>query len=483
MVKYQKPKRKELPSPERPCPLPLGRSRQAYRPANNPRHLTLNTARSRKPPRAPPAPFTAHQHPSNIPNSSQAAGDADWEAFAPRLTARAPPRQGRAERRGRAAANAALARGWQAAQPQLLHRRLIAEQGSARQQQAVADSLQAELQRRLSTAPITCSCGHAMASNSGQTAQVHLVHLQGMLTSPSLPSYRCSACCKCMHPQPTDLGYFPATPTRAEIWYDQQLLLLAQEIKLRGSCSWTSIGQSFGRLHEHNGLSSIPAAWRHLQEACMQWQKVERSCRDPATYGVAPPPHCESHQRCPCCWRECHGAVFDCCLGLTRFRRAAVSSQSIQAALSDSRFAPDLLVRQSLAADRGIAFHTGECSTFTAASVHGRRSEQLHIHGLAAGVCRHEILLAACKLFTSENFTYYEELLARLLRQFDREGGRRLTYFYLDIACQFQKWWERWVIACQQHLCATNSAWPPQLLTSITCHNCRLPRAILVRQH
>lgn len=72
-----------------------------------------------------------------------------------------------------------------------------------------------------------------------------------------------------------------------------------------------------------------------------------------------------------------------------------------------------------------------------------RRSGHLDIHGLAAGVCRHEFLLVACKLFTTENFSYYETLLRTLLQRLDAEGQGQLQFMFLDIACQFQKWWGR----------------------------------------
>ena len=175
----------------------------------------------------------------------------------------------------------------------------------------------------------------------------------------------------------------------------------------------------------------------------MQWLRLQQDLTDLASYGVQPPEGCSSHSLCPACHKTTHGVVYDSCLGLVRFRNAAKSSHHVQPALVDSRMLSDEAVQSKLQSQRGFNFEQADCSSHTAASVRGRRSEHFHVHGLAAGVCRHEILLNCCKLFSSENFSYYELLLEELVRRLDSEGERRLDYMYLDIACQFVKWWAR----------------------------------------
>ncbi len=62
--------------------------------------------------------------------------------------------------------------------------------------------------------------------------------------------------------------------------------------------------------------------------------------------------------------------------------------------------------------------------------------------GLAGLVCRHEFVLAMVNLFTEENFAYYDIMLEQLVAKYGTED-RELVCFFLDIACQFKKYWDR----------------------------------------
>lgn len=55
-------------------------------------------------------------------------------------------------------------------------------------------------------------------------------------------------------------------------------------------------------------------------------------------------------------------------------------------------------------------------------------------------------MLVAVNLFTHENFVYHELILEELLRMYDERQGRKLQCFFLDIACQFDSYWNRCVL-------------------------------------
>lgn len=280
-------------------------------------------------------------------------------------------------RRARPNRNTARSVNWERAHPHLLKRRICAEARAADQRTAIAEALKAEVQRRVSAAVVFCECGaRACTSPAEAPILVELVHIQGTV-EVQLPKSVCQHCqpAKVIDPQPTDLGYFPATPSAATIWYDEQLLVLVSQIRLRCATAFASLTTALAALHDVNALSSRPAVWTHLQEACLQWLKLEQQMRDPAAYRVAPLQGCEGHHNCPACFRTCPAAIFDSCLGLTRFNAAARSSHAVQPSLHDPRMIADEEVKEALQQRPGLRLDDSQCSKHTAASVHGRRWE------------------------------------------------------------------------------------------------------------
>lgn len=66
--------------------------------------------------------------------------------------------------------------------------------------------------------------------------------------------------------------------------------------------------------------------------------------------------------------------------------------------------------------------------------------------GVLAGVCRHEFPVKCINLFTEENFAYYEQLLAVVIREYGvcspvEEAG--LKWFIVDIGCKLKDYWQR----------------------------------------
>lgn len=63
--------------------------------------------------------------------------------------------------------------------------------------------------------------------------------------------------------------------------------------------------------------------------------------------------------------------------------------------------------------------------------------------GMAVLVCRHEFVAVATNMFTPEHFCYYDIMLEHAMKEFSESSGRQLKCFFLDIACQFQGYWDR----------------------------------------
>lgn len=152
---------------------------------------------------------------------------------------------------------------------------------------------------------------------------------------------------------------------------------------------------------------------------------------------------------CPCCWRTCQAAMGDACLGIVHMKAAAQSSQTIRPFFKHGPFIPDDKVKERIAERQGIpadVLNQPSCNDFKAVGSLGKRSAVLDNMGLAGLICRHEFVLVVANLFTEENFAYYELMLQQLAEQYASDG-RELVCFFLDIACQFKKYWDRYEIS------------------------------------
>ncbi len=56
---------------------------------------------------------------------------------------------------------------------------------------------------------------------------------------------------------------------------------------------------------------------------------------------------------------------------------------------------------------------------------------------------RHEFVVCMTHLKTNENFVYYEAVINYLRALYGPETAQKLGYFFLDIACQFQGYYDR----------------------------------------
>ena len=114
---------------------------------------------------------------------------------------------------------------WQEQLPLLLfHRHCWLAKECDRWQQ-VHESLHSEFSSRVVSAVANCfHCDalHSLAPTSSAAA-ITPVFLEGHI-QVQVPQYSCSECHKTLSLHPGALGCFPASPSRAEIWYDQELL-------------------------------------------------------------------------------------------------------------------------------------------------------------------------------------------------------------------------------------------------------------------
>ena len=148
----------------------------------------------------------------------------------------------------------------------------------------------------------------------------------------------------------------------------------------------------------------------------------------------------------PICWRSCQALMGDACLSITPLRAAASSSHALRPFECDGPFIDVADVKDLLAEhqklDRSL-LDAPSCVDFKAAKPLGKLSPIMYTTGMAALVCRHEFVAFAVNMFTPENFCYYDIMLERMLKQYSQESGCLLMCFFLDIACQFRKYWNR----------------------------------------
>ena len=159
-------------------------------------------------------------------------------------------------------------------------------------------------------------------------------------------------------------------------------------------------------------------------------------------------------QMCPCCWRTCQALMGDACYGMPRLRAAASNSHTLRPFYPDGPFVCDDAIKELLASRQNIdrsLLDPPSCVEFRAAQQLGKLSPVLDTTGTAALVCRHEFVAVAVNMFTTENFCYYDIMLKHVQDSFSKEPSRKLLCFFLDIACQFQGYWDRCLTLLQQY--------------------------------
>ncbi len=91
-----------------------------------------------------------------------------------------------------------------------------------------------------------------------------------------IPEYKCSACNKTVNLHPVALGCFPATPSRAEVWYDHELLAATSASQHAGPTAIQAHCSALQQVCLYNGFGTgKPSIWTNLGPAAEQWRRVE----------------------------------------------------------------------------------------------------------------------------------------------------------------------------------------------------------------
>lgn len=136
----------------------------------------------------------------------------------------------------------------------------------------------------------------------------------------------------------------------------------------------------------------------------------------------------------------------DACLDLKHFDKAASASGNVQPLHDDARYLPQLQVRQLLDGhDKTNAGLLGQpaCSSFKAAKPLGLQAADFDVTGVVAAVCRHEFVITMTDVHTADCFVYYELIMRRAEQLFGLEAAGSMDFFFLNVACKFEKYYER----------------------------------------
>lgn len=219
---------------------------------------------------------------------------------------------------------------------------------------------------------------------------------------------------------------------------------MAAKTQLTAPYSSSALHTVIHELHEYNSpsLTASPSlSLRHLSHVAQVWHMMMERVQHLHRAGIQPIVQ-GGLVDCPACFRECVAVSGDACMGLRRFKKSATASRGLPSLHHSTPFLSEAHVQQKLAElradDDTHAIAEGDCAKFKAAPaiLSGNRSQHYDRLGVAALCCRHEHVLQACSLHSEENYTYYEILLLPVMTAYCSPAHKRkLSFFYLDVAC------------------------------------------------
>ena len=243
---------------------PLGsRSKISYRPA------CAKRAHAR--------PFTGPariaKRPTEVANAQP--DDADYQPWQHEYDVQSPSNQvPRANRRQQAREQRDLL--WKERQPEHRFRRYCYLAHEQQRRQSFTQNMQADFSTRLAELQPFCSdCGSAEYFQPVlPAAPIVFAGITGYVTVNS-PEFQCRCGCH-IAVHPISVGCFPATPSRPEVWYDNQLLALTAAAQHAGPTAIQAHCSALKQLYKFNGLDSGRSAlWDNLGFAAQQWKRVE----------------------------------------------------------------------------------------------------------------------------------------------------------------------------------------------------------------
>ena len=163
---------------------------------------------------------------------------------------------------------------WRERQPEHRFRRYCRLASETQRRQALQHQLQADFSGRLATVIPFCQQCQAPFQLISPAAPITFAGINGYVIV-DIPDFQCS-CGKRVSVHPVSMDCFPATPSRAEVWYDNQLLALVAAAQHAGPLAILAQSTALKQLYSFNGLDPArPAVWVNLGMAAQQWQRVE----------------------------------------------------------------------------------------------------------------------------------------------------------------------------------------------------------------
>ena len=165
---------------------------------------------------------------------------------------------------------------WKERQPEHRFRRYCFLSHEQQRRQDFAADVQADFASRLGKLRPYCQkCDSAERFEAvSPAAPIVFAGITGYVTVGS-PEYQCRCGCHVVV-HPISVGCFPATPSRPEVWYDNQLLALTAASQHAGPMAIQAYCSSLKQLYMFNGFDSGRAAlWDNLGMAAQQWKRVE----------------------------------------------------------------------------------------------------------------------------------------------------------------------------------------------------------------
>ena len=166
---------------------------------------------------------------------------------------------------------------WKAQIPALAVRRICRQAYEVQRRQKLQASLCSDFHNRCQAAVRQCCHCH--------TAE----HIQPLCPAPVItfvsihghvpvdtPALQCNKCGHQYTVHPFSIDCFHATPSRPEIWYDNELLEATSAAQLCGPTAIQAHCAMLQQLHRYNGFDAGKSAiWQNLSSAAEQWRRVE----------------------------------------------------------------------------------------------------------------------------------------------------------------------------------------------------------------
>ena len=165
---------------------------------------------------------------------------------------------------------------WKERQPEHRFRRYCYSAQEQQRRQSFVHHLQEEFASRLALlSPYCQQCNSAEYFQPVlPAAPIIFAGINGHVTVNS-PELQCRCGCH-VSVHPIAVGCFPATPSRPEVWYDNQLLALTAAAQHAGPLAIQAHCSALKELYKFNGLDpGRPALWDNLGMAAQQWTRVE----------------------------------------------------------------------------------------------------------------------------------------------------------------------------------------------------------------